>query len=91
MAIFKQAARFEIRATEEKTGAWKGAWGRIKSLVQSARGQKRRRAPADPMSQATDTLDGKSPKTRCKEAWQVLQTTELQGNHRLGRMVKWKT
>ena len=91
LVLAKQAARFEIRDIEEKTGAWKGAWERIKSLVQSARGRKRRKVLADPMSQATDTLDGKSSKTRCEEAWQALQATESQGNRRLGRAVKWKT
>ena len=31
--LAKQAARFEIRATGEKTGAWKGAWEKIKALI----------------------------------------------------------
>jgi len=31
--LAKQAARFEIRAIEEKTRAWKGTWEKIKSLI----------------------------------------------------------
>ena len=91
LVLAKQAARFEIRATEEKTGVWRGAWERIKLLVQSARGRKRRKTLADPMLQATDALDRKSLKTRCEEAWQALQATESQGNRRLSGIVKWKT
>jgi len=36
-------------------------------------------------------LNGKSPKTRYDEAWQVLQAAEPQGNRRLGGAVKWAT
>ena len=38
LILARQAAHFEIRATEEKTRAWKDAWERIKSLVRNVRG-----------------------------------------------------